>query len=74
MVATDTDAAGWKASQSVCKAAMQLGFRVVQLSWLERAKDVSEFLAQGGTLEGMIHREVSAFNSQRWEEGEYHAA
>lgn len=67
MVATDTDGAGGLAASRVCEAAKKLGYRVVRLSWLDKAKDVTEYLQQGGTFKEMLRREYCPFDGERWE-------
>lgn len=68
LVGVDTDAAGEAAAKRTCEAARKLGLRVIRLSWLDDAKDLTEYLTQGGTMKGCIRREYCQFDSTRWEQ------
>lgn len=66
-VSVDVDAAGAAAADKTCLAARKLGYRVIRLSWFGDAKDVTEYLAQGGTFKEMLRHDHCPFNRERWE-------
>lgn len=66
VVATDSDDAGEQAAEATIRAAAALGYQVYRLSWLEEAKDITEYLGQGGTLKSAIRRLCHEYNEDRF--------